>query len=254
MWYVLATWLVMSSICCSSFLSLWMRHTSSIHRRESITEPLLVSTLAFWFCVPLISRRWGLHIQLQRVLIPVLYCLWLGFVWWVLILFESLLSGCYLTFLWRSSSSPVHHFCWGHTGLHRAMLCHRPFGYPGIPHRPFVFCLLSLVVFVLGQSGGLLWHSLGYLRLGNQLFRLGVWLFHWWFFHIVFQSYLSVLFLFHSSIFLIYLYLCTVWLFHLAASWAGFPRLSVCCLCFLVGYPLLFVAFYEDFIRDFVRP
>ena len=49
MWYFVATWFVMSSICWSSFLSLWIRHTSSIHSSESIFVPAAVVTPWFLF-------------------------------------------------------------------------------------------------------------------------------------------------------------------------------------------------------------
>ena len=50
MWYFLAIWLVMSSIFWSLFLSWWIRHTSSIHSRESIITSLSVSMPRILFC------------------------------------------------------------------------------------------------------------------------------------------------------------------------------------------------------------
>ena len=50
MWYFLAIWFVMSSIFWSLFLSWWIRHTSSIHSRESIITSWSVSMPRFLFC------------------------------------------------------------------------------------------------------------------------------------------------------------------------------------------------------------
>ena len=50
MWYILAIWFVTSSIFWSLFLSWWIRHTSSIHSKESIITSWFVSMPRFLFC------------------------------------------------------------------------------------------------------------------------------------------------------------------------------------------------------------
>ena len=81
MWYLLATWLVTSSISCSFSRSWWIRHTSSIHRSESrvmfacVTYPrfLCLSSLA----ISSISDAYSITDSTPPCLILSLICIFL---------------------------------------------------------------------------------------------------------------------------------------------------------------------------------
>ena len=80
-WYLLATWLVTSSISCSLSRSWWIRHTSSIHRSESrvmfawVTYPrfLCLSSLA----ISSISVAYSITDSTPPCLILSLICIFL---------------------------------------------------------------------------------------------------------------------------------------------------------------------------------
>ena len=159
MWYLFATWLVMSNISCSLFKSWWMRHTSSIHSSKSslllILFRILDSSVSalWWF------RLLGLHILLLTVHLLVWYCILcqsfllarISCVFWHLGL--SWVSLSFLDFSLRRR------WCSAHRILHQARPCRRLFGHLGRLCMRCVLYLVFLWLFVWGLLGDRLWST-----------------------------------------------------------------------------------------------
>ena len=135
----------------SLFLSWWIRHTSSIHSRESIITSWSVSMPRFLFCSSLAisSINWAYSMTDSTPPCLMLSLISIGsvrpyLVWILAVRFE-------FSFLASLRFFPGFHSCGGRIEWHPAMTCHMLSGRPGRLHMLFYpsFWFRGLFVSVL---------------------------------------------------------------------------------------------------------
>ena len=221
MWYLFATWLVMSSISCSLFKSWWMRHTSSIHSSESSLTFDFVSYPRFLCFSSLAISSIRVAYSITDSTPP---CLRLSLCQSFLLARISCVCWC-LGLSWVSLSfsgfSLQRRWCLRNRVLHQARPCRRLYGHLGRLCMRCVLYLVLLGLFVWGLSGDRLW-STHFFRLPGVLWLWFVFsLSHWWFFRGLSLHCWPVWCLLRLSISLSGLSLCRVLWFHLLPSLGG---------------------------------